>query len=110
MPSSRGSSRPRDRTCVPCISWIHGWMLYHCATWEAQARLCTHLRVLSVRWSTLFTEQSVTWAARGRRTQSGVGSDPGQGAECGLAAWTAGKRRIPVTELVLATHTHTALG
>ena len=29
---SRGSSLPRDRTCVSCIS---GWILYHWATWEA---------------------------------------------------------------------------
>ena len=33
MPSSKGSSQPRDRTCVSCIG---GWILYHWATWEAQ--------------------------------------------------------------------------
>ena len=32
MPSSRGSSRPRDWTCISCIG---RWILYHCATWEA---------------------------------------------------------------------------
>ena len=26
--SSRGSSWPRDRTCVSCISWIGRWILY----------------------------------------------------------------------------------
>ena len=31
--SFRGSSRPRDRTCVSCPG---RWILYHCATWEAQ--------------------------------------------------------------------------
>ena len=35
MPSSRGSSRVRDRTCVSCISSVGRQVLYHCATWEA---------------------------------------------------------------------------
>ena len=30
--SSRGSSQPRDQTCVSCIG---RQILYHCATWEA---------------------------------------------------------------------------
>ena len=33
--SSRGSSRPRDWTCVSCISFIGKHIPYHCA-WEAQ--------------------------------------------------------------------------
>ena len=33
--SSRGSSRPRDRTHVSCVSCIGRWILYHWATWEA---------------------------------------------------------------------------
>ena len=33
--SFRGSSWPRDRTQVSCISCISRWILYHCATWEA---------------------------------------------------------------------------
>ena len=32
MPSSRGSSQPRDQTHVSCIG---RQILYHCATWEA---------------------------------------------------------------------------
>ena len=32
MTSSRGSSRPRDWTCVSCTG---RWILYHWATWEA---------------------------------------------------------------------------
>ena len=36
---SRGSSRPRDWTCVSCVSCITGrWILYHWATWEALTR------------------------------------------------------------------------
>ena len=30
---SRGSSRPRDGTCVSCISCIGRWILHHCASW-----------------------------------------------------------------------------
>ena len=29
MPSSRGPSRPRDRTHISCSSIIDGWILYH---------------------------------------------------------------------------------
>ena len=32
---SRGSSRPRDRTCISCVSCIGRWLLYHHATREA---------------------------------------------------------------------------
>ena len=36
MPSSRGSSRPRDWTCVSFVSYTSRQVLYHWATWEAQ--------------------------------------------------------------------------
>ena len=29
IPFSRGSSQPRDRTCVPYVSCIDRWVLYH---------------------------------------------------------------------------------
>ena len=32
---SRGSSWPRDRICIPCISCTGRQIFYHCATWEA---------------------------------------------------------------------------
>ena len=32
---SRGSSRPRDRTCVSCVSCMGRRILYHCTAWEA---------------------------------------------------------------------------
>ena len=35
MPSSRGSSQPREQTHIFCVSCIGGWILYHWATWEA---------------------------------------------------------------------------
>ena len=34
--SFRGSSQPRARTHISCISCVGKWILYHCATWEAQ--------------------------------------------------------------------------
>ena len=35
MPSSRGSSQPRDQTCISYISCISRWVLTTVATWEA---------------------------------------------------------------------------
>ena len=35
IPFSRGSSRPRGRTCVSWVSCIDRLILYHWATWEA---------------------------------------------------------------------------
>ena len=34
--SSRGSSQPRDWTCISCVSCIGRWVLYHWATWKVQ--------------------------------------------------------------------------
>ena len=31
---SQGSSWPRVRTCISCVSCIGRWIPYHCATWE----------------------------------------------------------------------------
>ena len=35
MPSSRGSSPPRNRTCISCLSCIGKWIFITSATWEA---------------------------------------------------------------------------
>ena len=32
---ARGSSWPRNWTCISCVFCIGRWILYHCATWEA---------------------------------------------------------------------------
>ena len=45
-PSSRGSSRPRDRTCMSCIG---RWILYHWATWELRTWLTQKSFVSSCR-------------------------------------------------------------
>ena len=38
MPSSRGSSQPRDRTCVSNISWLADKFFSMRATWEVQVK------------------------------------------------------------------------
>ena len=40
--NSRGSSHPRDRTCIFCVSCIGRQVLYHWATWEV---LCLFISV-----------------------------------------------------------------
>ena len=32
---SRGSSQPRDQTCISWVSCIGTWILYHCTIWES---------------------------------------------------------------------------
>ena len=46
MPSSRGSSQPRDQIYVSCIG---RWILCHWATWEAWMSHWCHLNALKVR-------------------------------------------------------------
>ena len=46
IPSSRGSSRPRDRTRVSCGSCIGRRILHHWATWEAQFMLKYDIHIL----------------------------------------------------------------
>ena len=41
--SSRGFSRPRNWTCVSCISYIGRRILYHCTPWEAQEPPSVHV-------------------------------------------------------------------
>ena len=40
---SRGSSLPRDRTCISCVCCIGSQILYHWATWEAPSLTCGSL-------------------------------------------------------------------
>ena len=50
-PFSRGSSPPRDQTCISCISWVSRQILYHCATWEilSSMKVLVALLCLSLR-------------------------------------------------------------
>ena len=45
VPSSRGSSRPGDRTHISHVSCVGGWILYHSAMWEAQICIPHHLPI-----------------------------------------------------------------
>ena len=47
MPSSRGSSPPKDRTHISYISCNGRRVLYHCATWEALAKHTSDKELLS---------------------------------------------------------------
>ena len=49
MPSSRGSSPPRDGTRVSCVSCTGRQVLYHCVTWEALQTpyICANIRYWS---------------------------------------------------------------
>ena len=51
--SSRGSSQPRDRTHVSCISCIGRWILYLWSTWEA-SRTCSYLGAVCVLRALIF--------------------------------------------------------
>ena len=73
--SSRGSSQPRDRIWVFCIS---RWILYHCATWEAP--LISHTWLLTV-----FCEGPTCWFLM-QRWGGGTGRK-GQWAIRGSGAW-----------------------
>ena len=46
MPSSRGSSRPKDQTQVSCISCIARWILYHWGTGEAHIHIIYFLKLI----------------------------------------------------------------
>jgi len=43
---SRGSSQPRDQTCISWVSCIGTWILYHCTIWESSPH-CLLLSYLS---------------------------------------------------------------
>ena len=52
MPSSRGSSQPRDRTCFSWVSCIGRCILYRWADWEAiiyVERVCNPKRVIYLK-------------------------------------------------------------
>ena len=49
--SSRGSSKPRDQTCISFISCVGRWILYHCATWEALVLVTKSCLTLATPWT-----------------------------------------------------------
>ena len=55
--SSRGSSPPRNRTHISCVSCIVRWILYHCTTWKD----CQSLLAIKVgtSWCCLFDNRTL---------------------------------------------------
>ena len=52
---SRGSSSPRNQTCVSCASWIVRQILYHLATWEAPVHI-----MQVIKWLACLTQLSLS--------------------------------------------------
>ena len=50
---SRGSSEPRDRTQISCVSCIGRQILYHCTTWEAvnSVQAFSHVQLFATPWT-----------------------------------------------------------
>ena len=51
IPYSRESSRPRDETCVSCVSCTGRQILYQCTTWEANYILTTYNLIQLLQYS-----------------------------------------------------------
>ena len=49
---SRGSSPPRDQTCISCISCIGRQILYHWASWEASLGFINQIFQILYSWTT----------------------------------------------------------
>ena len=71
MPSSRGSSWPRDRTCVSYVSCIGRWVLHHWATRETLGSLGG--RNIYYEWK---SKSSISH--QGRRNKLSQGSETGR--------------------------------
>ena len=56
IPYSRGSSWPRDRTCISCVSCIGRWILDHWGTCESLKKKKKSTKLLS--WRTLQNEMN----------------------------------------------------
>ena len=79
---SRGSSWPRDRTCISCISCIVRWILYHWATCDLRCWACSCLFQKQEEANTLALQGHITEEHPGTVTTYRVYSDflgePGQ--------------------------------
>ena len=51
MPSSRGSSQPRDGTQVFSVSYTGRWILYHCTAWEAHLVIWIVPKLVGCSWT-----------------------------------------------------------
>ena len=58
---SRGSSWPRFRTWVSCVSRVGRQILYHCPTWEALLTRCTMVMgLLNRAWTLAFPSDQIS--------------------------------------------------
>ena len=71
MPSSRGSSQPRDWTCISYISSIAGRFFTHWDTWEASFDMHCLLKnvIQALSLNAIFWETSVMWEPSGGRSE-----------------------------------------
>ena len=72
MPSSRGSSQPKDWTCGSCVSCIGRQILYHWAAMEVLKYLLVFLKM----GATLYHHQWPRWSTRGRWNHRAKGAHP----------------------------------
>ena len=71
MPSARGSSQPRDWTCISYIASIAGRFFTYCHTWEASFDMHCLLKNVTQALSlnAIFWETSVIWKQSGERSE-----------------------------------------
>ena len=69
---SREFSQPRDGTCVSCVG---RWVLYHCATWEAQCiYICVYIYVFHCN-SHYWLSTWINMSASSKLTLISIGND-----------------------------------
>ena len=61
MPSSRGSSWPRDQTCSSCVSCINRWILYHWVTRETPTLHLILTKRLRINYGVVVQSLSCVW-------------------------------------------------
>ena len=95
-PSSRGSSQPRDWTCISYISSIAGRFFTHWDTWEASFDMHCLLKNVTQTLSlnAIFWETSVIWEQSGGRIEcAGWSTKEETWAEVQVNLYTQGSNR-----------------
>ena len=89
--TSRGSSQPRDRTQVSCVSCIGRWILYHWATRKSRKALdlcaCVQKRVHISKWGSVCMQG---WELQVIRTDLGCLFPRGETSAMQILAWEYG--------------------
>ena len=84
--SSSGSSQPRDRTHISCVSCIGRLILYHRVTWEAHLSIYTHTYIYDLEEPTRLGHEWTGWLTFSQGERQGLLSMKTQ--------QTAGKMRL----------------